>query len=232
VTANYVVGIGPTPLTGQNGIQISDGTVGKINSNIVTDDIYVNPSNCTSNAANGTPYCYSASGILNYDASGTSGNPILISGNTVSNTQGGIVISGDTNMPGGADYNSVTGNRVTTSPAAGVYLIDGIDLCSNYNTASGNTVFNSSQSGIHIDSSCTETSGPTGNGSSVSSNTINDACAGVLTGTGMSSASGNTTYNVLEVTAAADTCAAASQQAPKKQMIRPRPSPKRPLKMN
>jgi parallel beta-helix repeat protein len=224
VTANYVVGIGPTSLIAQNGILISDAAVGKINSNVVTDDIYVNASNCTSNDS-----CASASGILNYDASGTSGNPIVITGNTISNTQGGIVTQGDSN--GNADYNSVTGNRVTTSPAAGG-LIDGIDLCSNNNTASGNTVFNSSQSGIHIDSSCTEQNGTTGNGSSVSSNTINDACAGVLTGTGSSSASGNTTYNVLEITAASDSCAAASQQASKKQMIKLRPSAGRPLKLN
>jgi hypothetical protein len=227
VTANYVVGIGPTPLIAQNGILISDGAFGKITANIVTDDIYVNPSNCNSNGS-----CASASGILNYDSSGTSANPIVISGNTISNTQGGIVIQGDTVTAGGADYNSVTSNRVTTSPAAGPFLIDGIDLCSNNNTASSNTVFNSSQSGIHIDSSCMEQSGPTGNGSSVSSNTISDACAGVLTGTGSSMQSENTTYNVLEITAASDSCAAANQQSSKKRMVQARPSPGRPLKLN
>jgi hypothetical protein len=220
VTGNYVVGIGATPLIAQNGIQISDGAVGKIGSNTVTDDVYVNSSDCSNNNS-----CYSASGILNYDSSGTSTNLITISGNTVGNTQGGIVIYGDTN--GGADYNSVANNKITTSSAAGPYLIDGIDLCSNYNTASGNVVFNSSGSGVHIDSTCTESTGPTGNGTTVSSNTVNEACAGVLVGNGSSSASGNTTYNVLQTTFPGDSCPVSNQSSARKPSVKLRPSPKR-----
>jgi hypothetical protein len=216
VTANYVVGIGATPLIAQNGIQVSDGAVGKVTSNTVTDDVYVSP--------DGGPY-YSASGILIYDSSGTKSTPISISMNTVSNTQGAIVTYGDSN--GNADYNSVTSNKITTSPAAGPYFIDGIDLCSNNNTATSNTVFNSSGSGVHIDSSCTELSGPTGNGTSVSSNTINEACAGVLLGnSSTSTASGNVTYNVVQTTFPGDSCPVSNQSSVRKQ-VKLRPSPKR-----
>ena len=101
---------------------------------------------------------------------------LVISGNTVSNSQGGIVAFSD-NLYGTADYNTITSNKVTTSPAAGPFLLDGIDLCSDNNTARSNVVFNSSGSGIHIDSQCTGASGPTGNNTTVTGNTIDEACA-------------------------------------------------------
>jgi hypothetical protein len=196
ITGNYVVGQGATPVIAQNGIQVSDGANGKVSNNTVTDDVYISP--------NGGPY-YSASGILLYDSGGTSAKSLTISGNAVSNTQGGIVTYGDTF--GTADYNVITSNKVTASPAAGPYLIDGIDMCSNNNMATSNIVFNSSGAGIHIDSQCTESTGPSGNNSSVSTNTISEACAGVLSGNGMgNSQSGNITYNVVQVTQAGDSC--------------------------
>jgi hypothetical protein len=145
ITGNYVVGIGATPLIAQNGIQVSDGANGKVTNNTVTDDVYVNPE--------GGPYA-SSTGILLYDSGGTSASKLVVSGNTVSNTQGAIVAFGDSF--GNADYNTISLNKVTTSPAAGPFLLDGIDLCSNNNVATSNTVFNSSGSGIHIDSQCTE----------------------------------------------------------------------------
>jgi hypothetical protein len=196
ITGNYVVGQGATPVIAQNGIQVSDGATGKVSNNTVTDDVYISP--------NGGPY-YSASGILLYDSGGSSAKSLTVSGNTVSNTQGGIVTYGDTY--GTADYNVITSNKVTASPAAGPYLIDGIDLCSNNNTATSNIVFNSSGAGIHIDSQCTESTGPSGNNTSVSTNTINDACAGVLSGNGTGNPqSGNITYNVVQVTLPGDSC--------------------------
>jgi hypothetical protein len=201
ITGNYVTGIGATPLIAQNGIQVSFGATGKVTNNTVTDDVYVNPPDCGSS-------CASATGILLYDSGGTVANQVTISGNTVSNAQGGIVAFGDVRYaPGTADYNNVTGNRVTTSPAAGPFLLDGIDLCSNNNKASGNTVFNSSGAGIHVDSQCTETTGTTGNATNLSNNTINEACAGVLLGTGSGNViSATVTYNVVQTSAAGDSC--------------------------
>ena len=216
ISGNYVVGQGATPVIAQNGIQVSDGASGKVANNTVTDDVYVNPPDCQSSNA-----CYSASGILLYDSGGSGAKPLPVSGNTVSNTQGGIVAVGDSF--GTADYNNVTSNKVTTSPAAGTYLIDGIDLCSNHNTAVSNTVMNSSGSGIHIDSQCTQSSGTSGNNSTVTNNTINEACAGVLTGNGTgNSESGNVAYNVVQTLQAGDSCPVGTSRAIKGR-LRPHP---------
>ena len=206
VKLNYVVGQGATPVIAQNGIQLSDGATGTISNNTVTDDVYVNPP--------GGPY-WSASGILLYDSGGSSAKAVVVSANTISNTQGAIVTYGDSF--GTADYNSITSNKITTSPAAGPYFIDGIDLCSNNNTAKSNTVFNSSGSGVHIDSQCTESTGPSGSGSTVSGNTINEGCAGVLTGTGSgNSVASNSAYNVLQTVQSGDSCPSGSAGARKR----------------
>ncbi|HUB01402.1 MAG TPA: hypothetical protein VL983_01905 [Terriglobales bacterium] len=209
VSGNYVVGVGATPLIAQNGIQISDGAVGKVTNNTVSGDVYINPSPCY---ADQQPYCYSASGILLYDSGGTSGAALVVQGNSVSNTQGAIVAYGDS--AGNADFVSAISNKITTSPAAGIFNIDGIDLCSNNDTATSNIVYNSSGSGIHIDSSCTEEGGTSGNNASVTKNTVVEACAGVLTGTGGGNASSpNTTYDVRESVYAGDSCPTGSEAA-------------------
>jgi len=213
ITYNSVVGQGATPLIAQNGIQVSDGANGKVTYNTVTDDVYVNPPNC------GTS-CYGASGILLYDSGGTSASPLAITGNILSNTQLAVVAYGDS--AGTADYNNVTSNKITGTLAAGTFLDDGIDLCSNNNTAASNIVFNSSGSGIHIDSTCTESTGSTGNNTTVTKNTINEACAGVLTGSGTgSSQSSNISYNVVQVAQAGDSCPTGSPAA--KARLRPLP---------
>jgi len=214
VQLNYVVGQGATPVIAQNGIQVSDGATGTISNNTVTDDVYVN--------APGGPF-FSATGILLYDSGGSSAKAVVVSGNTVSNAQGAIVTFGYSF--GTADYNSVTSNKITTSPAAGPFFIDGIDLCSNNNTARSNTVFNSSGAGVHIDSQCTESTGPSGSGTTVASNTVNEACAGVLTGTGSgNSLSNNSAYNVLQIVQSGDSCPSGSGSA-KKRNVRLVPHP-------
>ena len=105
--------------------------LGKFRTISVTDDVYVNPMDCYPGN------CYSATGILLYDSGGTSGSHVTVSGNTVSNTQEAIVTITDGAET--ADYNDVTSNKVTTNAAIVVtgatYLLDGIDLCSNHNTA-------------------------------------------------------------------------------------------------
>jgi hypothetical protein len=212
VDDNYVVGIGATSLTAQNGIQMSDGARGSIENNIVTDDVYINPSDCDGPTVNGytPPVCYSSTGILLYDSGGTQSTPVTISGNTVSNTQGAIVAVTDGNET--ADYNNLSSNKITSTPAlsptgVGPIPLDSIDLCSDNNTATSNTVLYSSASGVHLDSSCTEPGGSaSGVNSTATSNTINEACAGVLLGNSGGVQSGTITYNVVETTATGDTC--------------------------
>jgi parallel beta-helix repeat protein len=217
ITGNYVVGIGATPLTAQNGIQVSYGATGSVKNNTVTDDVYISP--------DGGPY-YSATGILLYD-SGTVSTGLTVSGNTVSSSQGGIVTYGDSS--GTADNNVISSNKVTTSPAAGPYQLDGIDLCSNHNTATSNTVYNSSGAGVHIDSQCTEATGMSGNNTTVTKNTVNEACAGVLLGNGSGNTVGgggnlNTFYNVVLTTQAGDSCPAGPATRTKARL---KPQPRR-----
>jgi hypothetical protein len=195
ISNNYVVGQGPTTGAAENGIQVSDGAMGTVANNEVVDDVY-------------SPGTAGASGILIYDS-----GDLDISTNTVSNTQYGIVVYTDGILP--ADNNTITRNHVSAT-----HLDDGIDLCSNGNTAHGNFVFSSDGAGIHIDSTCTESGGGTGNNTKVTDNTISEACAGILlgNGTGNSTAS-NTTYNVTNTTQAGDVCSAAPRM--RKARIRP-----------
>ena len=180
ITGNSVVGAGPTT-TAQNGIQVGFGATGKVQNNTVADDDY-----------NGDPAAGTGSGILIYD----SGN-MTISGNSVTNAQNGIPIVTDGAFP--ADHNAVSNNHVSDT-----HLGDGIDLCSNHNNVSGNIVFSSGQAGIHLDSSC----GSTGNNNIVSKNTVNEACAGILlgSGTGNTFPIANIVANVANTTLAGDVC--------------------------
>jgi hypothetical protein len=124
---------------------------------------------------------------------------VAIKSNNVSNTQFGIAIVSDPTL-GAADGAILTSNTVSLT-----HLYDGIDLCSNNNKATGNTISGSDESGIHLDDTCPGA----GTGNTVTSNKINSACAGILSGPG---ATGNTTtpnafYNVITVQATgSNTC--------------------------
>jgi parallel beta-helix repeat protein len=92
---------------------------------------------------------------------------------------------------------------VSNNHVSDTHLGDGIDLCSNQNTVSGNTLFSSGQAGIHLDSSF----GSTGNNNIVSK-TVNEACAGILlgSGTGNTFPIANLVANVANTSLAGDVC--------------------------
>lgn len=180
VMGNTVIGIGATPVIAQNGIQIGYGASGKVTGNYVADDIYTGPT-------------YGSSGILIYASSS-----ITITSNTVESTQLGIVPAPDATDPGNNQI--ITANHI-----GGTQTFDAIDLCSNGNMAESNVIYGSAQSGIHIDDTC----GSTGNSNTVKNNTINEACAGILLGTGAGNIySPNTFFNVVNTTLAGDSCTA------------------------
>jgi parallel beta-helix repeat protein len=184
ISGNDVVGQGPTTGAAENGIQLSDGATGTVFNNRVVDDVY-------------SPNTAGASGILVYDS-----GSLTIQSNTVSNTQYGIVVYSDGAL--NADGNLITGNSVSAT-----HLDDGIDLCSNNNTAKSNVVFASDGAGIHIDSTCSEGGNPTGNNNTVTGNIVNEACAGVLLGNGSGNTSSpNSAFNVVDTTFAGDACPA------------------------
>ena len=83
---------------------------------------------------------------------------------------------------------------MTSNTVSATHLYDGIDLCSNSNIVTTNTINGSDEAAIHVDDTCTGDS----TGNMVTKNQINSACAGILSGP----VSGNTTipntfYNVV-----------------------------------
>jgi hypothetical protein len=176
VTGSYVQGSGIVPYPGaaQNGIQLGFGALGKISLNTVIDNIY------------GDPTVAASTDILLYDTAENSG--IMVSSNIVGNSQIPIALYtlGDDGANLG-DGVSVTGNKVF-----GTSTYDGIDVCTNGNMVTGNTILNSAESGVHLDASCGAFfGGATGNNNTVTGNTmLESACAGLLTDSGTT---GNTT---------------------------------------
>jgi len=173
--ANDVVGQGPTNGAAENSIQIGFGATGTITSNTVGSDVWApDVFGDTGDAA---------AGILVYASSN-----VTIKSNNVSNTQYGIAIVSDPKY-GAADTATLSSNTVSLT-----HLYDGIDLCSNTNTATGNMINGSDESGIHLDDTCTGAS----TGNTLASNKINSACAGILSGPGATGTiTSNAFYNVV-----------------------------------
>ena len=236
IAHNYVVGLAATPMNwqgyffnqataGENGIQIGFGATGTVSSNVVNDNIWGQDTSSDPGDA--------ASGILIYSSDG-----ITVSGNTVGSAQFGIAIESDGQgycgtqenplSCGSADNTLVTNNRVM-----GTQIFDAIDLCSNGNTARGNVLFGSAQSAIHVDDTCSNSSFSltSGNNNTVGSNNVNEACAGILTGTGSGNTIGtNVFFNVVNTTLAGDSCTEPTYgpEAAAKKKPAFRPSPFRP----
>jgi hypothetical protein len=186
ITGNTVIGIGPTSAIAQNGIQIGYGAIGKINNNNVADDIY-------------TGATYGSAGILVYASAG-----ITVSNNTVESTQLAIVTAAD------PTYGLANDTSITTNGIGGTQTFDAIDLCSNNNVAESNVIYGSAQSAIHADDECPgPSSAPSGNNNTIEKNTINEACAGILEGSGTGNVfSPNTYFDVINTALPGDSCPA------------------------
>lgn len=184
IKGNTVIGIGATDQIAQNGIQVAYGATATITSNNVADNIY-------------TGAFYGSSGILIYGSSG-----VTVTSNTVDSTQYAIVtVNSPTDV---ADGTTITLNHI-----GGTQTFDAIDLCSSGNIAKSNIIHGSAQSAIHTDDECPTDTATSGNNNTVSSNTINEACAGILfTGTGNTLAP-NKYYNVNFQTLPGNSCPAA-----------------------
>jgi parallel beta-helix repeat protein len=182
---NTVDGAASTGDAAKNGIQVGFSATGKVTGNTSIDNIWSGDSSSDNGDA--------GVGILVIASS-----KITVSNNTIGSAQFGIVTE---SIGTGflADDTTITGNKIT-----GTRIFDGIDLCSNGNTATGNDIDSSTEAGIHMDDSC----GSTGNNNTAKTNTINEACAGVLTGSGTSGNvdTPNTMFNVINTALAGDTC--------------------------
>jgi hypothetical protein len=171
-TGNYVQGAGSVSgSAAQNGIEIAfNGATGTIKNNTVIDNVYVDPSSSSS------------AGILLYDAKQDAG--IMVTGNTVGNSQESIQLYTDT--PG--TYGD--GVYVESNKIFGTSSFDAIDICTSGNIITGNTIINTAQSGVHFDVSC-----GAGNNNTASGNTfIESACAGYLTDSGTTNSTPTGTF--------------------------------------
>ena len=177
ISNNVVTGVGSTAAIAQNGIQVSDGAVGSVSNNQVSNMDYTvyDPNSA---------YIYQAAGIAAYASKGVS-----IIGNTVTAVQLPIVtqtVPGDftsTNPTGTADGAIIQGNTITglSGPIANFGLLtDGIDACSSFNTISLNNISNTVLDGIELDQSCSTTSDPSGNFNTVLLNNIQNSCSAIL----------------------------------------------------
>jgi parallel beta-helix repeat protein len=172
LTLNYVQGAGVVPVPGaaQNGIQLGFGATGTIEGNTVIDNIY------------GDPTVAASANILLYETAENGG--ITVTRNRVGNSQLPIAL-----ITGDDGANLGDGVTVTDNDIFGTSAYDAIDVCTNGNTVTGNTIFNSAESGVHLDASCG--GGTTGNNNTATGNTmVESACAGILIDTGTT---GNTT---------------------------------------
>jgi len=168
VTSNTVIGQGSTTGAAENSIQIGFGATGTITKNTVGSDVWAPDTISDPGDA--------AAGLLVFGSAG-----VTITSNVVSDTQFGIAVVSDAFDALPADGAVVSKNTVSET-----HIFDGIDLCSNNNSATMNLVNGSDEAGIHVDPTCTGAA----TGNTVTKNTINSACAGIMSGVG---ASGNTT---------------------------------------
>ncbi len=161
VTNNTITGQGSTLGAGESGVTFYEGATGNISGNSISENIW--EPDTISDPLN------AASGVLIYGAP-----KVQVSNNKIDENQFGVIVAPSDLSADGALVNS---NTITNT-----VLFDGIDLCSNNNVASNNTIKQSSESGIHLDNSVI--CGGTGSDNFVGGNRINGACAGILLGTG------------------------------------------------
>jgi hypothetical protein len=127
VLSTFVMGVGPTAVIAQNGIELISGATGKISANHVSGHRYTGDG-------------YASSGILLYGAAnGTAATPLT--NNHV--TQNDLSIA----LYYGGGY-TVTGNQIGQS------TYEGIDICSTGHTVSSNRIYNSGESGIDVEQDC------------------------------------------------------------------------------
>jgi parallel beta-helix repeat protein len=147
-TSNVVTGSGPTPNIAQNGIQIGFGATGTISGNTVSNLIYspcVNTSNCPG----------SSTGILIYDPSTSTSASVNTKSNNVSSTQGAIYYLS-------ANDGTISGNTISAT-----LVFDGIGIdtdgtsAGTGNTVTQNTIMNSSESGVYVDTANNSLTGNT-----------------------------------------------------------------------
>jgi parallel beta-helix repeat protein len=155
IQKNSVSGPGSISNIATRGIWMLDGATGPVSGNSVVDNSGL--------SAGGSE------GILIQGSHG-----VQIVGNTLGNNAYGIKFIPDPNLD--ADDGTVSQNTVLGSG------IDGIYVCSNNNLVQANRISASLESGVNLASLSGTCSG---NNNTISNNSINEACAGILVDPGV-----------------------------------------------
>ncbi|HEX4426118.1 MAG TPA: hypothetical protein VH079_12020 [Terriglobales bacterium] len=203
VTGSYVVGHGSTTGAAENGIQFGFGAAGSATTNTVNGNVWAPDTFGDTGDA--------AAGILIFGSQN-----IILTSNNVSNSQYGIAAVDDLGDGLIADHASIKSNKIS-----GTHLFDGIEICNNSSTVQSNIIFSSDESGIHIDSDPDNGCNGTGNGITVSANTINTACTGILGNLSNNTIGTNTYYNVGSLNNPGNSCENANPSVVKAPQAKP-----------
>jgi hypothetical protein len=119
---------------------------------------------------------------------------VTISGNTIGDTQAGIVVSSwyCTSESGNGDGNTILKNTVSQT-----HIFDAVYVCGNFNLVKSNAIDSTSEAAIRFDDSCN--TGISGFNNTFSGNTVNEACTTSLVDpavVGSNTIGSNSTYNV------------------------------------
>jgi hypothetical protein len=162
-----------------NAIALNGGATGTVTGNTIANENWVD---------NVFPdFGGAAWGVLIGCTSGAT-----VSGNTITDTQAGIVLNCAT-----SNNNVISGNKIFNTKG-----YDAIYVAGNNNLVQKNTIMGAGEAGVHIDSS-------RGGGlnNTITNNTITEACAGILTSPGLTNTiKPNTFSGVYIATFASATC--------------------------
>jgi len=195
VERTSVVGIGLTPYVAQNGVEFGFGATGSITDSTVADVAYT------------LPEVAASVGIL------LVGSPsVTVKNNVVTDTETGIYTYSE-----GTD-GSASGATITNNEISSTHTWDGIALCSNNNTVTGNSISASDESGVFVGGFCLEPNGgASGTGNKIKNNVINRACAGLMFSfgavPGANTAASNSFFNTDTTVLVADSCPAVAPLA-------------------
>ena len=153
VNNSYVRGDPASNASIQNGIQIGFGATGVLDGNRIVDQIY---EPCTASGGCGSGSSY---GILIFDAA----DDVIVTNNTITNTQGGIFVGGGI-IQSGSNKSDVSQNAIS-----GTRVFDAVFIFGDGHTIRNNTITNTDRSGVFL----------YGSGNTVQSNRIQEAAVGV-----------------------------------------------------
>ena len=178
ISGNSVIG---SSVSLDNGIYVAGGATGIVSGNTIMN--FVVPDALGDNK----------NGICGIQI--TKASNLTISGNTVSSTNCAISMAQGTSL-------TITGNKIMNTVD-----VDGIYICGNSNIVQHNIITGSDDAAIRLDNTAADFCTGFGNNNTITGNTINGSCVGVLEPTGTT---GNlltpNTYNNVQLLQSANKC--------------------------